>query len=172
MQSFFFVPRSAKTPLTIVSSGRRFGDPGFYFTVQDPEGTVRARYVRTMREKIRVYADGNGAVRADHTLAIGARYSSVYTTNVPAGSRQRPVKTECKSRRADYTSTVSSCLRTNQSSVGAESVSVPDHIFWSVFEKEAAVPKYLLQANYLGDGIKGLLKEGGTNRRAAARRVC
>ncbi|MEO8215503.1 MAG: hypothetical protein ABI718_00305 [Acidobacteriota bacterium] len=56
--------------LTILSSGRRFGDPGFYFTVRDPEGTVRARYVRTMREKIRVYADGNGAVRADHTLAI------------------------------------------------------------------------------------------------------
>ncbi|MEO8215504.1 MAG: GYD domain-containing protein [Acidobacteriota bacterium] len=30
------------------------------------------------------------------------------------------------------------------------------------------MPKYLLQANYVGDGVKGLLKEGGTNRRAAA----
>jgi uncharacterized protein with GYD domain len=30
------------------------------------------------------------------------------------------------------------------------------------------MPKYLLQANYVGDGIKGLLKEGGTRRRAAA----
>ncbi len=26
--------------------------------------------------------------------------------------------------------------------------------------------KYLIQANYVGDGIKGLLKEGGTSRRA------
>jgi len=29
------------------------------------------------------------------------------------------------------------------------------------------MPKYLLEANYVGDGVKGLLKEGGTNRRAA-----
>jgi uncharacterized protein with GYD domain len=33
------------------------------------------------------------------------------------------------------------------------------------------VPKYLLQANYVGDGIKGLLKEGGTSRRAAAEKA-
>jgi len=31
--------------------------------------------------------------------------------------------------------------------------------------------KYLLQANYVGDGIKGLLKEGGSSRRAAAERA-
>ena len=30
------------------------------------------------------------------------------------------------------------------------------------------MPKYLLQVNYVGDGVKGLLKEGGTRRRAAA----
>ena len=30
------------------------------------------------------------------------------------------------------------------------------------------MPKYLLQANYVGDGVKGLLKEGGTARCAAA----
>ncbi len=30
------------------------------------------------------------------------------------------------------------------------------------------MPKYLLQANYTGEGIKGLRKEGGTSRRAAA----
>jgi uncharacterized protein with GYD domain len=29
------------------------------------------------------------------------------------------------------------------------------------------MPKYLMQANYAGEGIKGLLKEGGSNRRAA-----
>jgi uncharacterized protein with GYD domain len=29
------------------------------------------------------------------------------------------------------------------------------------------MPKYLIQANYVGEGVKGLLKEGGTSRRAA-----
>jgi len=37
--------------------------------------------------------------------------------------------------------------------------------------KEPHMPKYLLQANYVGEGVKGLLKEGGTNRRAAAEQV-
>lgn len=31
--------------------------------------------------------------------------------------------------------------------------------------------KYLLQANYVGEGIKGLLKEGGSSRRAAAEKA-
>lgn len=28
------------------------------------------------------------------------------------------------------------------------------------------MPKYLIQATYIGEGVKGLLKEGGTKRRA------
>ena len=31
--------------------------------------------------------------------------------------------------------------------------------------------KYLLQANYVGDGVKGLLKEGGSSRRAAVEKL-
>lgn len=30
------------------------------------------------------------------------------------------------------------------------------------------MPKFLMQANYVGEGIRGLLKDGGTARRAAA----
>ncbi|WP_299431303.1 GYD domain-containing protein [uncultured Meiothermus sp.] len=30
------------------------------------------------------------------------------------------------------------------------------------------MPKYLVQVNYVGEGIHGLLKEGGTSRKAAA----
>ncbi len=30
------------------------------------------------------------------------------------------------------------------------------------------MPKYLIKANYVGEGLKGLLKEGGMSRRAAA----
>ena len=33
------------------------------------------------------------------------------------------------------------------------------------------MPKYLLQSKYVGEGVKGLLKEGGTSRRAAAEEV-
>src|SRR6476646_6909684 len=33
------------------------------------------------------------------------------------------------------------------------------------------MPKYLIQANYVGEGIKGLLKEGGSSRRAAVQKL-
>ena len=33
------------------------------------------------------------------------------------------------------------------------------------------MPKYLVQASYVGEGSKGLLKEGGSNRRAAVETV-
>ena len=33
------------------------------------------------------------------------------------------------------------------------------------------MPKYLVQAKYVGDGLKGLLKEGGSSRRAAVEKL-
>jgi uncharacterized protein with GYD domain len=33
------------------------------------------------------------------------------------------------------------------------------------------MPKYLVQANYVGDGVKGLLKEGGSSRRAVVEKL-
>ena len=33
------------------------------------------------------------------------------------------------------------------------------------------MPKFLVQANYVGEGIKGLLKEGGTSRRATIEKL-
>jgi uncharacterized protein with GYD domain len=33
------------------------------------------------------------------------------------------------------------------------------------------MPKYLIQANYVGEGIKGLLKEGGSSRRATVEKL-
>jgi hypothetical protein len=56
--------------ITLISSGERFGDPGFYFTVVGGDGTRSARYVTTMRETIRVYEAGPDEARADHTLTI------------------------------------------------------------------------------------------------------
>ena len=33
------------------------------------------------------------------------------------------------------------------------------------------MPKYLISGNYVGEGIKGLLKEGGSSRRAAVEKL-
>ncbi len=33
------------------------------------------------------------------------------------------------------------------------------------------MPKYLTQCNYVGEGLKGLLKDGGTNRRAVVEKM-
>lgn len=33
------------------------------------------------------------------------------------------------------------------------------------------MPKYLISANYVGEGIKGLLKEGGSGRKAAVEKL-
>jgi uncharacterized protein with GYD domain len=37
--------------------------------------------------------------------------------------------------------------------------------------QEVPMPKYLIQANYVGEGLKGLLKEGGSSRRAAVEKL-
>lgn len=55
--------------MLVASSGRSFGDPGFYFTVQDMAGAMWARYLRTLRESIHVFASGD-EVRADHVLTL------------------------------------------------------------------------------------------------------
>ncbi len=63
----FLRPETASDgSLTVSSRGRGFGDPGFYFTVHR-RGRVRARYVRTMQESIRVFPDEED-VRADHIM--------------------------------------------------------------------------------------------------------
>ncbi|MGB6691622.1 MAG: hypothetical protein WBE76_27610 [Terracidiphilus sp.] len=54
--------------LSIKSRGDRFGDPGFYFVVHDAAGMAWARYVRSMKEEIHVYAAEGESVRTDHTL--------------------------------------------------------------------------------------------------------
>ncbi len=55
---------------SLVSRGDGFGAPGFYFVVHGKDGMVWARYVRTMRESIRVYTSGTGEARADYTMTI------------------------------------------------------------------------------------------------------
>jgi hypothetical protein len=54
---------------SLTSSGHGFGDPGFYFTVHDGK-TIWARYVRGMKESIRLYPSRGGEVLADHNLKL------------------------------------------------------------------------------------------------------
>ena len=56
--------------LTLISSGERFGDPGFYFTVHHAGGAISARYLRSLRERIHVYGAPDGGARADHELTL------------------------------------------------------------------------------------------------------
>jgi hypothetical protein len=53
------------------SEGKRFGDPGFYFTVRRKNGEVRARYVGVMKERMEVRAESERVVRADHVFFFG-----------------------------------------------------------------------------------------------------
>ncbi|MEM7153208.1 MAG: hypothetical protein AAF799_10205 [Myxococcota bacterium] len=55
--------------LTLLSDGRRFGDPGFYFTVVAGPGQVWARYVRTMKETLSLSATDEG-IRATHRFRV------------------------------------------------------------------------------------------------------
>jgi uncharacterized protein with GYD domain len=36
---------------------------------------------------------------------------------------------------------------------------------------EVEMPKYLVEVNYVGEGVKGLVKEGGSGRQAAAKNL-
>ena len=55
---------------SVTSSGERFGDPGFYFTVHNRDLLFWVRHVRSLRESIRVYSTEHDLVRADHVLTI------------------------------------------------------------------------------------------------------
>jgi hypothetical protein len=54
----------------VTSSGEKFGDAGFYFTVHTGADSVWVRYVRSLRESIHVFPAEAGVVRADHVLHL------------------------------------------------------------------------------------------------------
>jgi hypothetical protein len=56
--------------LVLHSSGKSFGDPGFYFVVGAGDDSVWARYVGSMKESIHVYPASPGELRTDHEFRI------------------------------------------------------------------------------------------------------
>jgi hypothetical protein len=65
----FLRPRSRPDgSFELVSSGSRFGDPGFYRMVEAGPGHWKVRYFRTLREYFHVYVDHSGTLRTEHTV--------------------------------------------------------------------------------------------------------
>jgi hypothetical protein len=52
----------------LISSGSRFGGPGFYRLVESGPDHWRVRYIRTLREFFHLYVDARGALRTDHRV--------------------------------------------------------------------------------------------------------
>lgn len=88
--------------LVLDSTGRRFGDPGFYRLDRRDDDRVRVWHIRTLRERFRVYVDGHGVVRCDHTVRflglpvlslhykIVRRPAAHHATAEPAGESKIP----------------------------------------------------------------------------------
>jgi hypothetical protein len=54
--------------LMLESSGRRFGDAGFYRVQACDQERVRVWHIRTLKERFRVYVDERGVLRCDHAV--------------------------------------------------------------------------------------------------------
>jgi len=66
-----FRPESdAQGNLLLVSSGRKSGDPGFYFLVEDRQGCLWKHYLPGVRESILISESGDGVLMAEHTLRL------------------------------------------------------------------------------------------------------
>jgi hypothetical protein len=52
----------------LISSGARFGEPGFYRMIETDSEHWHVRYIRTLRELFHVYLDRQGILRTDHSV--------------------------------------------------------------------------------------------------------
>ncbi len=55
------------------TAGRRFGDPGFYFQLIDGRGRHHAQHIPSFRDRLRVYVDEDGVLRADQVFTLWGR---------------------------------------------------------------------------------------------------
>ncbi|PCJ58589.1 MAG: hypothetical protein COA79_12570 [Planctomycetota bacterium] len=56
--------------LFLMSSGKKYGDPGFYFLLNDSKGGHWAQYVHSFRENLNVFVDESGTLRAKHSITL------------------------------------------------------------------------------------------------------
>jgi hypothetical protein len=55
--------------LTLDSSGKRFGDAGFYFLLQDAKGNYWAQFIKSFRDKL-IIGQENETLVAEQTLTL------------------------------------------------------------------------------------------------------
>ena len=55
--------------LILESSGKKFGDAGFYFLLKDSKGNYWSQYIRSFRDRL-ILRSGNGALSAEQTLTL------------------------------------------------------------------------------------------------------
>jgi len=55
--------------LHLYSSGKKFGDPGFYFLLEDSKGDLWAQYIRSFRDLLIVSSNEEG-ISAKQTLTL------------------------------------------------------------------------------------------------------
>ena len=53
---------------TLVSSGKRFGDPGFYRVLVLDDERLKVLHMKTLREFFEVYTDEEDTLRCDHRV--------------------------------------------------------------------------------------------------------
>lgn len=93
----FPVPRGSATVLLrpeydadgrfrLVSSGKGFGDAGFYRVLELDSQRLKVRYLRTLRERFEVYADEHGVLRCDHEV----RFLGITMLRLHYRMRERP----------------------------------------------------------------------------------
>ena len=56
--------------LELVSSGKKYGDPGFYVIIADRHGTFYKHFMPYFRQRIYVYEDDEQTLRANHTMDL------------------------------------------------------------------------------------------------------
>lgn len=77
-----------KGNLLLLSSGKNYGDPGFYFIVEDARGDRWKHYLPGFRESIHLSEDNDGGLIAEHRLKLWALDVYIMTyriTKKPAG---------------------------------------------------------------------------------------
>lgn len=84
--------------LELSSRGRQSGDPGFYFLLEDRHGGLWKHYLRQFHERIHVFVDRHGCLRADHTMSLWGRIAFALHYKIgPARPAYSTRQTTCKS---------------------------------------------------------------------------
>lgn len=88
----FYIRGDEKGNLELDSSGKRYGDAGFYFFVKDWLGGMWKHYIPSLRQRIYVYEDEDQVLRADHTMTLWNR--KLYSMNYKISEKIESEKEE------------------------------------------------------------------------------